>query len=222
MKNTLLKTVALAAALSLVTMNMAFAGGSIGHGNISVFKDNTLVGKLSGQNPIEDGALLVCDGKCMLKSEGISVIAADKSQLAVKNETDTFRLYIKEGVADFVINSNARKIAFYTPQGSYTVAEVVYNASSSPVVKGRVTVGSDGATEISVTEGRMVFASDEGMKTVDANHTIVLAQVVTGSAGMFGGSLVPTLLTVGGATLPLMELSFADRDKTIKDTSPNN
>ena len=80
MKNTFLLTVALAAALSLVTMNMAFAGGSIGHGNISVFKDNALIGKLSGQNPIEDGALLVCDGKCMLKSEGISVIAADKSQ----------------------------------------------------------------------------------------------------------------------------------------------
>ena len=121
-----------------------------------------------------------------------------------------------------MINSNARKIAFYTPQGSYTVAEVVYNASSSPVVKGRVTVGSDGATEISVTEGRMVFATAEGMKTVDANHKIVLAQVITGATGMFEGPLVPGLIAAGGATVPLLELSFADRDKTIKDTSPNN
>ena len=162
--------------------------------------------KLSGQNPIEDGALLVCDGKCMLKSEGISVIAADKSKLAVKNETDTFRLYIKEGVADFVINSNARKIAFYTPQGSYTVAEVVYNASSSPVVKGRVTVDSDGATEISVTEGRMVFATAEGMKTVDANHKIVLAQwLITGirSVVMASGSsrkLLPFVIVFHAST----------------------
>ncbi len=176
MKKTFFRAVALTAALSLATMNMAFAGGSIGHGNISVYKDNTLVSKLSGQNPIEDGALLVCDGKCMLKSEGISVIAEDKSKIAVANEADTFRLYVKEGIVDYVINNNARKIAFYTPQGTYTVAEVVFNASSTPVVKGRVVVDSDGNTEISVTEGRMVFATSEGMKTVDANHKIVLAQ----------------------------------------------
>ena len=80
MKKTFFRVVALTAALSLATMNMAFAGGSIGHGNISVYKEDTLVSKLSGQNPIEDGALLVCDGKCMLKSEGISVIAEDKIQ----------------------------------------------------------------------------------------------------------------------------------------------
>jgi hypothetical protein len=176
MKKTFFRVVALIAALSLATMNMAFAGGSIGHGNISVYKDNTLVSKLSGQNPIEDGTLLVCDGKCMLKSEGISVIAEDKSKIAVKNDTDTFRLYVKEGIVDYIINSNARKIAFYTPQGTYTVAEVVFNASSTPAVKGRVVVDSDGNTEISVTEGRMVFATSEGMKTVDANHKIVLAQ----------------------------------------------
>ncbi len=203
MKNTFLITGALTAALSLVTMNMVFAGGSIGHGNISVFKDDTLVSKLSGQNPIEDGALLVCEGKCILKSEGISVIAADKSKLAVKNETDTFRLYIKEGVADFVINSNARKIAFYTPQGSYTVAEVVYNASSTPVVKGSVTVASDGATEISVTEGRMVFATAEGMKTVDANHKIVLAQAITSDLVPSGWVLK---LLPSAVVLPMVEL----------------
>ncbi len=150
MKKTIFRAVALTAAISLATMNMAFAGGSIGHGNISVYKDDTLVSKLSGQNPIEDGALLVCDGKCMLKSEGISVIATDKSKIAVTNEADTFRLYVKEGTVDYVINNNTRKIAFYTPQGTYTVAEVVFNASSTPVVKGRVVVDSDGNTEISV------------------------------------------------------------------------
>ena len=203
MKKTFIRVVALTAALSLATMNMAFAGGSIGHGNISVYKDNTLVSKLSGQNPIEDGALLVCDGKCMLKSEGISVIATDKSKIAVKNDTDTFRLYVKEGVVDYIINNNARKIAFYTPQGTYTVAEVVFNASSTPAVKGRVVVDSEGNTEISVTEGRMVFATSEGMKTVDANHKIVLAQGQFGTSakGLFlGGTVAAAEVTAGAIT----------------------
>lgn len=176
MKKTFIMVVALTAMLCLATLNSVFASGSIGHGNISVYKENTLITKLSGQNPIEDGTLLMCDGKCMLKSEGISVIAEDKSKIAVKNDTDTFRLYVKEGVLDYVINSNARKIAFYTPQGTYSVAEVVFNASSTPVVKGRVIVDQDGKTEISVTEGRLVFATSGGMKTVDTNHKIVLAQ----------------------------------------------
>ena len=197
MKKTFFRVVALTAALSLATMNMAFAGGSIGHGNISVYKDNTLVSKLSGQNPIEDGALLVCDGKCMLKSEGISVIATDKSKIAVANEADTFKLYVKEGLVDYVINNNTRKIAFYTPQGTYTVAEVVFNASSSPVVKGRVAVDSDGKTEISVTEGRMVFATSEGMKTVDASHKIVLAQAPPSTNyWLIGSVLAAAVVTV--------------------------
>ncbi|MFT5697836.1 MAG: hypothetical protein ACI8ZB_000690 [Desulforhopalus sp.] len=207
MKKTLLKTIALTAALSLAVVNVGFAaGGSIGHGDISVFKDGQLTAKLTGQNPVEDGAMLVCDGKCMLKSEGISIIATDKSQVAVTNLEDTFKLYVKEGKVDYIINSNARKIAFYTPQGSYTVAEVVFNASSSSVVKGSVTVGADGSTEISVTEGKMVFATAEGMKTVDANNKIVLAVApaaagaagATGAADVVIGAVAAGAVVVGG------------------------
>ena len=187
MKKVLVKAVALTAALSLATVNFAFAGGSIGHGDISVFKNGVLANKLSGQNPIEDGALLACDGKCMLKSQGISIVAEDKSQIAVANEADTFKLYVKEGSVDYVINNNTRKIAFYTPQGSYTVAEVVFNASGPSVVKGSVTVDEDGSTEIAVTEGRMVFATADGMKAVDANQKIVLAQLPGAAVGSMSG-----------------------------------
>ena len=204
MKKTFLRIVALAATLSLAAVNVSFAaGGSIGHGDISVFKDGQLSAQLTGQNPIEDGALLVCDGKCMLKSEGISVIAADKSQVAVTNLEDTFKLYVKEGKVDYVISSNARKIAFYTPQGTYTVAEVVFNASSGSVVKGSVVVDSDGRTEISVTEGKMVFATADGMKTVDANNKIVLAVApavggaAAGGAGSTEGAVIAALAGVG-------------------------
>jgi len=183
MKKTFVRAIALTAALSLATINVAFAGGSIGYGNISVLNDEgKQISRLSGQNPVQDSSLLVCDGKCMLKSEGISIVAEDKSKIAVANESETFKLYVREGTVDYVINNNARKIAFYTPEGTYTVAEVVFNADSSPAVKGSVSVGSTGATEISVTEGRLVFTTADGMKTVDANQKIVLAQVPPGAA----------------------------------------
>ena len=201
MKKIMKKAAALAAVISLATAPMAFAGGSVGYGDISVYKNETLAGKLSGQNPVEDGALLVCDGKCMLKSEGVSLVAADQSKMAVTNGDGTFNLYVQEGKVDYVITSNARKIAFYTPQGTYTVAEVVFNADSNPVVKGSVVVDASGKTEISVTEGRMVFATADGMKTVDADHKIVLAVAPDtggisglGIALLGGGSLATVLL----------------------------
>ena len=43
------------------------------------------------------------------------------------------------------------------------------------MVRGYARVNADGATEIGVEEGRLVFATAEGMKTVDANQKIVLA-----------------------------------------------
>ena len=197
MKKAFVKAVALAAIVTFGSANISFAvGGSIGHGNLSVYKSGELVSKLTGQNPVEDGALLVCDGKCMIKSEGISLVADDKSKVAVTNEANTFKLFVSEGKVDYVITSNARTISFYTPQGTYTVAEVVFNAGSQSVVKGSIEVDSDGKTEISVTEGRMVFATAEGMKTVSANDKIILAVAPNNDSGFSN-----TTLLLGGAAV---------------------
>lgn len=202
MKKLFNRVVCLTACLSLLTLNVAFAGGSIGYGNINVLKDDKVVTKLNGQNPIEDKSVLVCDGKCMIKSEGISLIGAAGSVISVDNQPDTFNLAIKEGKVDFVINNNTRKIAFHTPDGTYTVAEVVFDASSTPVVKGYVAVTEDGNVDIEVTEGRMVFASAEGMQAVDANQKIVLAQAAATAAWVpwvVGGGLVVAVVAVAAA-----------------------
>jgi hypothetical protein len=217
MKKTFLKAAAIAAVISFSTVNIGFAaGGSIGHGNLSVYKSGQLVSKLTGQNPIEDGSLLVCDGKCMIKSEGISLIAGDKANVAVANEENTFKLYVKEGKVDYIINSNVRTISFYTPQGAYTVAEVIFNAGSRSAVKGTVEVDSKGITEITVTEGRMVFATAEGMKTVDANNKIVLAVAPSGGES---SPLVPAFVA-GGLGAGALGYAIYDYNKDDDDDKP--
>lgn len=160
--------------MSTVT-TFAAQGGSIGQGDFLVMKGDKLVDKFSGQNPLKDDSMLVCDGKCMIKSEGISLVAADQAKFAIKNEADTFRLFLSKGSVDYVITDKARKIAFHTPEGVYSVADIVFNAASNPVVRGSVSVNADGKTEISVKEGRLTFATAAGMKTVGANEKIVLA-----------------------------------------------
>ena len=161
--------------LSVSTMATLATAGSVGHGDFGVYKGGQLADKLSGQNPIDEGALLVCDGKCMIKSEGVSLVAADQAKLAIRNEAKTFNLFLREGNVNYTITSNARQVAFHTPQGTYTTAEVIFNAAANPVVRGYARVNADGATEIGVEEGRLVFATADGMKTVDANQKIVLA-----------------------------------------------
>jgi hypothetical protein len=111
----------------------------------------------------------------MVKSEGISLTAADKAKFAIKNEADTFRLFLSAGSVDYVITDKARKIAFHTPEGVYSVADIIFNAASNPVVRGTVMVNADGKTEISVKEGRMSFVTADGVKTVGANEKIMLA-----------------------------------------------
>ncbi len=189
---------ALGMLIALGTTTSCFASGSIGHGNMSVFQGEQLVDKLSGQNPIAESSLLVCDGKCMVKSEGISLVAADQAKFAIQNEDSVFNLYVRSGKVDYVINDNSRKIAFHTPEGTYTVADVIFNAGSSPVVRGSVQVSETGETEIEVTEGRLVFATGDGVKAVDANNKIVLAVVpAAGAAG--AGAGLSTGAIVGGA-----------------------
>ncbi len=186
-----LSTVSLCCALAFgMATNTAFAaqGGSIGQGDFSVMQGDKLIDKLSGQNPLKDDSMLVCDGKCMIKSEGISLVAADQAKFAIKNEADTFRLFLSKGSVDYVITDKARKIAFHTPEGVYSVADVVFNAASNPVVRGSVTVNADGKTEVSVTEGRLTFATADGMKTVGANEKIVLAVAEVGGAGAAAGA----------------------------------
>ena len=111
----------------------------------------------------------------MIKSEGISLVAADKAKLAVRNQAKSFDLFLREGSVNYTITSKTRQIAFHTPQGTYTSAEVIFNAASNPVVRGYAKVNADGSTEIGIQEGRLLFATAEGMKTVDANQKIVLA-----------------------------------------------
>lgn len=173
--------------------------GSVGHGDFGVYKGGQLADKLSGQNPIEEGALLVCDGKCMIKSEGVSLVAADQARLAIRNEAKSFNLFLREGNVNYTITSNTRQIAFHTPQGTYTTAEVIFNAATNPVVRGYAKVNADGATEIGVEEGRLVFATAEGMKTVDANQKIVLAvSEVPGPANGSDKAGAPFWSTTGG------------------------
>ncbi len=160
----------------LTTLGTSFAapGGAVSEGNLSVFKNGKLSRNLSGINPVEEGSLLVCEGKCMIKSGGVSILAEDQAELAIANHDQTLNLFVRRGHVEFIISSSAKKIIFHTPEGAYSVADVIFNASSDPVVRGYMQVDDSGA-RVAVREGRMIFATADGAKSVKADEQIILA-----------------------------------------------
>ncbi len=80
---------------------------------------------------------------------------------------------------------------------------MIFNASGTPVASGSVVVDAQGKTEISVFEGRMVFSTADGMKTVDAAQKIVLAMMPgnTIDTSSILNSLTGTHLAIAGAVI---------------------
>ena len=154
--------------------SFATSDGSVSQGKISVYKNGKLSKKLSGMSPVEEGSMLVCDGKCMIKSNGVSVMAEDQAELAITNKDGLFNLFVRRGHVEFIISESAKQIAFHTPAGAYSVADVMFNASNDSVVRGYMLV-DDSGSKVGVREGRMIFATDEGAKAVKANEHIILA-----------------------------------------------
>ncbi|XOF32896.1 MAG: hypothetical protein ACL93V_12875 [Candidatus Electrothrix sp. YB6] len=176
----------IATGIMVALLTAAAAGAQsmpiVAQGNISVYKNGKLATKFTGRNPVEEEALLICDGQCMLKSTGISLIGTDGAELSVKTDQEQFNLLLRQGKVDFVINDTVGKMGFYTPDGQYTVANLIFNAGTHSPVRGYMQVEENGSTQVGVYEGRMIFNTVDGPATVDGNNHIVLAQAMDPSA----------------------------------------
>ena len=156
--------------------------GILAEGNISVYKAGNLSGTISGKNPVDEEALLVCNNKCMIKTTGISIVGTTGTELAVKNDQKQFNLLLKKGQVDFILSGTIGKMGFYTADSQYTSADVIYNASTASPVRGYMQVTPEGSTKIGIYEGQLVFDTAEGAKTIDSNNYILLAQADLGGS----------------------------------------
>ncbi|MCI5123037.1 MAG: hypothetical protein D3925_00810 [Candidatus Electrothrix sp. AR5] len=196
----------MAALLTACIASTQASASILAEGNISVYKGGNLADTMTGQNPVDEKALLVCNEKCMIKSTGVSIVGTSGTTLAVKSDQEQFNLLLQKGKVDFILSGTVGKMAFHTTDGQYTVADVVFNASTNIPVRGYMQVTEEGKTTIGVYDGRMVFNTIEGAKIVDSNNYIVLAQsevgggvgAGSGAAAGTGGAAAGTAVTTGG------------------------
>lgn len=179
------KTISAYILATLLTVGMTgaqAAAGMLAEGDISVYKEGHLKNTITGKAPVDEEALLVCNQQCKLKSTGVSLIGKAGTELAVKSEQEQFNLLLKKGQVDFVLSGTVGKMGFYTVDRQYARADVIYNAGTETPVRGYMQLTSTGETRIGIYEGRLVFNTVKGAKTVDSNNYIVLAQAELGSS----------------------------------------
>ena len=131
---------------------------------------------------------------------GVSILAQDKAELAIAGKGDTFNLYVRKGHVEFIFSPKTKKVDFYTPDGVYSAADLMFNASTSPVVRGYMQV-DDAGTRVGVREGRMVFNTANGAKTVKAKEYIVLAMADVDKKSAKKGAAAPLPASSGQQSL---------------------
>ncbi|MDW7773068.1 MAG: hypothetical protein SCH71_09285 [Desulfobulbaceae bacterium] len=153
----------------------ATKGHIIPEGSVSLQK-NGVVAKYNGQTVLDENALIACDGSCMVKMQGISLIAPGGTKFAVKESSGLINLYVGQGQVNFVIADPAQAFAFYTPDGRYVETEgFIVPASTDKSIKGFINV-NETSMEIGMEKGSMIVRTDAGSRTVQPGQAIQLAQ----------------------------------------------
>jgi hypothetical protein len=146
-------------------------------GKVSVYQGAQKVSEITAEAPLPEGYLLLCDGKCGLKMDGLYWVAADKSLFSVTTKADSIEFELREGTAYFALSEMPRPLVFITPHGVFTAQEAMINASTDgALLKGYVAATSEG-TEIGIIEGgSLLISSSEGEKLIQSGNRIKVAQ----------------------------------------------
>jgi hypothetical protein len=145
------------------------------NGSITLYKNGHAVSTYNDQGPLDENSLIVCNGTCLVKMQGIAMSAVDQTKFAVRERNKSVSLYVEQGKVYFVISDLAHQFAFYTPNGYYLRTEgFIAPAATGNSVKGFIQV-TDKATEIGMESGTMIVMSDEGTQAINPGQSIVLA-----------------------------------------------
>jgi len=191
MKSCTIKLLLIAVVL-MVTVSAAEAdtkGRIIPDGRVSLLQDGRVVASFTEQAPIDDKTLISCDGACMVKMRGFSLIAADQSVFGVKEMNGPTALYVDKGMVHFIVADTTRQLAFFTPDGHFIKTEgFLVPASTESSVRGFVNM-TDKGTEIGMENGSMIVQTANGLQTIKPGNTILLAGIIGDDAAAGGGAL---------------------------------
>ena len=224
--------VTLLAAVAIVIMfsglsQAATKGRILTNNKVTLHKNGNQIATYTSQAPLDENALIACDGTCMVKMKSLSLTGSDKSVFAVRDSGDSLNLYVKSGRINFALADVSRQFVFYAPDGNFVKSEgFVSPASSGSSVKGFMQV-TDKGTEIGMENGTMLVMTKDGLQSVGPGQSMVLAMLPDdgqgggqdGGQGDALGSLPFKQIGLGalglGAAFGIGELTFNKSSSSI-------
>ena len=125
--------------------------------------------------PLPQGSMLACEGKCLVQTQGLQLVARDKAIFALSEAQTKWDLAVKSGSIDFAISANAKQLAFHTAQDLIEVQEAIIPASSDGLVRGTIVV-TENQAKLTVHQGALRVASHDGEQLIESGQFITLAQ----------------------------------------------
>lgn len=162
---------------SLTTVHATTKGRIMTNGKVTLIKNGQAVSTYTEQGPVDENALISCEGTCMVKMQSISLSAVDQTKFAIKESAESLNLFVDTGKIYFVVTDVTQRFAFYSPNSYHVRTEgFIAPASTDNAVKGFIEV-KDKTTEIGMDTGSMIVQTSEGTQTVNPGQTIVLTMV---------------------------------------------
>jgi hypothetical protein len=170
--------IAILATLMVVQPVLSWGGGSahvIPEGNVSLLADGKEVNNFRSEMPLSEGTMMLCNGKCLVQTQNIQLVAQDQAVFALTESAGRWDLTVKSGQVDFGMRNGAKPMAFHTPHDTIQAERAILPASSAAMVRGSIMV-TEKETAMTVQEGALQVMSQDGTQLVQPGQTLRLAQ----------------------------------------------
>lgn len=162
---------------SFVSVSPAFSGSRImPTGKVKVYEGKKLVQVLKQESAFPNGALLTTEGKCGVRMAHFYLVAEDDCTFGVAESADRKDIRVDKGVVYFAVTQGIGQVAFLTPAGVMSAAQIRLDAAANGgVLKGYLDV-TNAQVQLGVLEGgSMVLSTAQGEKIVRPGKQIILA-----------------------------------------------
>jgi hypothetical protein len=174
------KAVIILLAMCLVAQPVLSWAGSgarvIPTGKVSLLSDGKEVNQFQSEMPLPEGALMLCNGSCLVQMPDVQLVAQDRAVFALAEGEERWDLSVKSGQVHFAMRADAKPVDFFTPHDTILTEQALVPASGTGMVRGSIMVGETESLLISIEERALQVMSSDGTMLVQPGQTIRLAQ----------------------------------------------
>ena len=209
MRNVSKTLIAVLATLLIVQPMLSWAGQGarvIPEGKVSLLADGKEVNQFQSEMPLSEGSLMLCNGRCLVQTQNIQLVAQDKAVFALAEGKSYWDLTVKSGQVDFSMRADAKPISFHTPLDTIQTQQALVPASNAGMVKGSIKVSEKEAV-LSIQEGALQVMAPDGTQLVQPGQAIRLAAAgsttttTTESAPVYYGLTGTQWAIIGGVAV---------------------